>query len=162
MFAVSGLLLSCNNKKAENTAGTSIDTTAAIIDETKSVVQEGDSIVTTFVYEGVLPCADCSGIKTVLKMHTGKGPDYTHRFELSSTYQGKNPEKEFVQKGNFNVERGFGDDPNGTIYVLDWDKPESEQVYYGFSGYTPDKIFLLDKNREIIKSKLIYSLTLKK
>ncbi len=160
MFAISGLLMSCN-KKIENTAGISTDTTSTIIDETENVIPKSDNLGQVAIYEGVLPCADCSGIKTVLKIYFGDGTMESHKFELSSTYQGKGPGNEFVQKGNYNTERGLEKDPDGTIYVLNYDKPEGEQLFYGYTAATPDKIFLLDNKRQIIKSKLNYSLTKK-
>lgn len=161
MFAISSLIMSCNNKKNEKIVTTSIDSTSAIIEDTKSIIPESESLGEVKTYEGVLPCADCSGIKTVLKIYEGDGTMESHKFELSSTYQGKEPGNVFVQKGNFNLERGLEKDPNGTIYVLNYDKPEGEQIFYGYSAATPDKLFLLDNKREIIKSKLNYTLTLK-
>jgi copper homeostasis protein (lipoprotein) len=161
MLVISGLIMSCNKKKNENTVTTSVDSTSAIIEDTKTLVAETDSLGEAKIYEGVLPCADCSGIQTVLKIYQGDGIMESHKFELTSTYQGKEPGNVFTQKGNFNTERGLGKDPNGTIYVLNYDKPEGEHIFYGYTEATPDKIFLLDKDRQIIKSKLNYTLTLK-
>ncbi len=161
MLVISGLTMSCNNKKSENKITTPIDTTSSIVEETKSIVPESESLGEAKIYEGVLPCADCSGIQTVLKIYQGDGTMESHKFELTSTYQGKEPGNVFVQKGNFNTERGVGKDKNGTIYVLNYDKPEGEQIFYGLTSAEPNKIFLLDKERQIIKSKLNYTLTLK-
>ncbi|TPG40941.1 copper resistance protein NlpE [Flavobacterium pectinovorum] len=160
ILAISSLIISCNSKKKENLTNTSIDSTAAIIDDTRSLVSESESLGEAKTYEGVLPCADCSGIKTVLKIYAGDGTMETHKFDLSSVYQGKGDGKEFTQKGNYNTERGLEDDPNGTIYVLNYDKPEGEQIFYGYSAKSPDKLFLLDHDRKIIKTKQVYALTL--
>lgn len=108
-----------------------------------------------------MPCADCSGIETVLKIYQGDGTMESHKFELTSIYKGK-PDRNFVYQGNFNLERGLADDPDGTIYVLNWDQPESKQIYYGLFSNNPNKIYLLNNKREIIKSELNYSLTLDK
>lgn len=64
-----------------------------------------------------------------------------------------------VDNDTTNDER-LGNDPDGTIYVLNYDKPQSEQIFYGYSADNPDKIFLLNSKREKIKSKLDYSLSL--
>lgn len=155
ILAVACQLWACNSKKNEETVKT------VSKDAGSSIVEKG-SISKVNIYEGLLPCADCSGIETVLKIHQGDGTMESHKFELISTYKGKQPEKSFIQKGNFNYERGLENDPDGTIYILNWDKPESEQIYYGYKSANPDKIYLLDKKREIIKSELNYFLTLKK
>ncbi len=107
------------------------------------------------VYEGTLPCADCEGIETILKINI-----VDNKFELSSTYKGKQPEKNFKGRGNINTERGLEKDPDGTIYILNWDKPEKDQVYYGYYSKNPEKLYLLDRNKKMIKSKLNYFLEL--
>lgn len=151
-------LISCNSKKKEETT----TTTTISTENTDDIIAETDSLGEVTVYEGVLPCADCEGIQTILKIYAGDGTMESHKFELSSTYKGKKTEKEFVQKGNFNLERGLEKDPNGTIYILNYDKPEADQVLYGYSASDPDKIYLLNNKREKIDSKLDYFLKLKK
>jgi copper homeostasis protein (lipoprotein) len=124
--------------------------------------KENNTFSKTTVFEGTLPCADCSGIKTVLKIYNDYSVSQNNKFELISTYEGKQPQNTFTEKGNFNTERGLENDPDGTIYVLNWDQPEDKQIYYGHFSKNPEKIYLLDKNRKTIKSELNYSLTLKK
>lgn len=144
------LFASCNSKKQgakdENITGDPI--------ETQTEKEQTDNVL---VFEGLLPCADCSGIETILKID-----QINNKFELSSIYKGKSLEKVFKENGNLNTERGLEKDPDGTIYVLNWDKPQSEQTYYGYYSKNPEKIYMLDRNKKIIKSKLDYSLTLNK
>lgn len=156
MLVIACLLMSCNSKKSEDTIQPSV------VDTTNKTVAGNDSLGIATVYDGVLPCADCSGIETTLKIYAGNGTMETHKFELTSVYKGKEPQNEFIQKGNFNTERGLGDDPDGTIFVLNWDKPEADQIYYGYYSSKPEKLYLLDNKREVIKSELDYFLTLKK
>ncbi|WP_394776099.1 copper resistance protein NlpE N-terminal domain-containing protein [Flavobacterium sp.] len=146
-------LISCHSKKDEVTKVSSKNT--------DNIIEEIDNVGEIREYEGILPCADCSGIETVLKIYQGDGTVESHRFELSSLYKGKSQEI-IEDDGNYNLERGLADDPDGTIYVLNWDKPEDEQIYYGYLSETPDKIYLLDNKRQIIKSKLNNTLILKK
>ncbi|MNK60997.1 Lipoprotein NlpE precursor [compost metagenome] len=141
-------LTSCNLKKQE-------DTNKAIESDSTEISIEKDEVDSTMVYEGTLPCADCSGIVTVLKIN-----QIDNKFELSNIYKGKSPEKQFKEKGNFNTERGLENDINGTILILNWDKPEKDQVYYGYYSKNPEKLYLLDRNKKIIKSKLDYFLEL--
>lgn len=146
------VLLSCNSKNKEKASQISSQ-------ETDNESTE-DDLEKVFVYEGLLPCADCEGIETVLKIYQGDGTMESHKFELSSIYQGKGNGEIFKETGNFNLERGFGNDPDGTIYVLNYDKPEKDQIFYGYTATNPDKIFLLNNKREKIKSKLNYFLML--
>ncbi|WP_426484802.1 copper resistance protein NlpE [Flavobacterium sp. 2] len=148
-------LISCHSKvKQEENKIIALDSVNAKIEE--------KSKENVLVYEGTLPCADCSGIQTVLKIDLGNGTMEAQKFEISSVYKGKSPEKEFVEKGNFNTERGLENDPNGTIFILNWDKPTEKQMYYGYLSTDKSKIYMLDRDKKIIKSELNYSLELKK
>ncbi|TDW47373.1 copper homeostasis protein (lipoprotein) [Flavobacterium sp. 270] len=151
--AIMCLLLSCNSKKTDNNT---------LPENEKPVSKTNNDFRKTTIYEGLLPCADCTGINTTLKINTDYGVMQNNKFELISTYQGKEPGNTFTQKGNFNTERGLENDPDGTIYVLNWDQPLEKQIYYGYYSANPEKIYLLDKDRKIIKSKLNYFLLLKK
>ncbi|MEZ0131132.1 copper resistance protein NlpE [Flavobacterium sp. LBUM151] len=150
------IIISCNSRKNEKLLETPLkDTETSIIEDTKSLTEVS-------VYEGVLPCADCSGIETVLKIYAGDGTMESHKFELIQTYKGKGEGKTFKQTGNFNYERGLDNDPNGTIYVLNWDQPESKQIFYGCFSTDLNTLHLLNNKRKTIKSDLNYVLTLKK
>ncbi|MCP2028258.1 copper homeostasis protein (lipoprotein) [Flavobacterium sp. HSC-32F16] len=155
LLAIAIQLTACNSKKKEEKV-TKSETDSTTVNTEKSITE------TFLVYEGLLPCADCSGIATVLKIDQGNGTMEGQKFELSSIYKGKSPEKEFVEKGNFNTERGLESDPNGTTFILNWDKPADKQIYYGYFSSDTKKIYMLDRNKKIIKSKLNYSLDLKK
>lgn len=155
ILAMACLLLSCNSRKNEKLPETSLK------DIGTSIIEDTNSLNEATVYEGVLPCADCSGIETVLKIYRGDGTMESHKFELTSIYKGKEDRKPFKETGTFNLERGLEKDPDGTIYVLNWDQPESRQIYYGVFSNDPQKIYLLNNKREIIKSDLNYFLKLK-
>ena len=155
VLVIATLISSCNSKKKEDTVETAVKDSTTVSTE-KSTAAKVD------VYEGLLPCADCSGIETVLKIYQGDGTMESHKFELFTVYKGKSPEKEFIEKGTFNTERGLENDPNGTIYVLNWDKPAENQIYYGYYSADPEKVYMLDREKKIIKSELNYALTLKK
>ncbi len=142
------IVTSCNSKnsKEENNA---------VLTDTIANNEREDTVESIYVYEGTLPCADCEGIKTILKIDV-----VANKFQLSSTYKGKQPEKSFTEKGNINTERGLEKDPDGTIFILNWDKPEKDQTYYGYYSKNPEKLYLLDRNKKVIKSKLDYFLEL--
>lgn len=58
-------------------------------------------------YTGLLPCADCSGIKTILTLR----PD--HHYELSEEYEGKGDGQQFKSQGTFSF------DSSGLLITLD-------------------------------------------
>ncbi|MEI6280931.1 MAG: hypothetical protein WCP17_02955 [bacterium] len=62
-----------------------------------------------------------------------------------------------VKEGDLNTERGFRNDENATVYVLDWKKPETEQKYYVRLSNDSTHIQLLDSNRNIIPGELLKS-----
>ena len=69
--AIALLAIACNQT---NTAGNTTDsnTTTQSIAEQREIITENISYIGT--YEGVLPCADCGGIKTTLEEeYQGKG-----------------------------------------------------------------------------------------
>ena len=109
-------LLSCNSKKKEETISTPSE--IKDVESTESVLGK------VIVYEGLLPCVNCDGIETTLKIYQSDDTTRTHTFELTSIYKSKGPERKFVEKGSYNIEKGVGNDRERTIYVLDfinWD-----------------------------------------
>lgn len=69
--------------------------------------------------------------------------DYT-RYRLQTN--------ELVREGEMNSERGFDDDPDATVYVLNWQAPEGEQIRYVRLSAEPERLYALDGYQNIIKS----------
>lgn len=90
------------------------------------------SVVT--VYQGVLPCANCSGIDTTLSI---KGEDY----EMSTKYLGSG--------GTTDVERG-------KIKKISEDVIKVGDFYYKI--ISKNELLRLDMNGNVINSKLNYKL----
>lgn len=102
MFAMG--LVSCGNK--QNT-----DNQEAIVDTVAMAEPTPAPTPISGTFEGTLPCADCSGIKTELVI----GED--GKFKLTETYMAKK-EKQFVSEGE--IVRGEGGrfsltDKDGTV-----------------------------------------------
>jgi len=110
--------------------------------------------ISYMVYQGIIPCADCEGIKLTLKI-----ADDFQSYLLYELYIGKS-DNPFVEKGNLNTERGFEEDEDATVYVLNYDKPETEQKYFVRLTKYPGSVIMLDRNRKIIQSELNYKLLL--
>ena len=103
------------------------------------------------VFEGTLPCADCSGILTELTLFLE--PD---TFSLKETHLGsKDGDKTLTSEGKWAMLTGSVTDPNATIVQLDPDKPDSARSFLEVGG---DRLELLDRNQNRIESKLNYSL----
>lgn len=57
-----------------------------------------------------------------------------------------------VREGELNTERGFKDDIDATVYVLNWRQPEGEHIYYVRLTNDSTHLYVLDSNREIVTS----------
>ncbi|EPR68870.1 copper resistance protein NlpE [Cyclobacterium qasimii] len=115
-----------------------------------------DNTGTTWMYySGVLPCADCSGIKTELKLENS--PEKLERsYELTETYlETKDGDRKYVTTGIYEVIYGLEDQPGAmAIRLLD----DSSSTVKSFSQDKTGKLTLLDQDEKTISSKLNYSL----
>jgi hypothetical protein len=76
-----------------------------------------EPLVLTF--EGILPCADCSGIRTTLVL-TRRGAGWAEgTYRLTETYVGRGGS--FVTKGDWTTLRGSAADDDDTVYELNPD-----------------------------------------
>ena len=62
-----------------------------------------------------------------------------------------------VTTGAVNYERGYKEDPDATVYVLDYDKSESEQIYFVRLSKSTDTIQQLTSNRDLVTTTPILS-----
>ncbi|MEH6306947.1 copper resistance protein NlpE [Olivibacter sp. CPCC 100613] len=97
---VCGLVWSCNNGTKSSADGNVTDTTEEYVpidatsdDPDMHNAQNSLDIIGT--YKGVLPCADCEGIRTELTLKT----DST--YTLKNNYLGKGDGKEFEEEGRY-------------------------------------------------------------
>ena len=72
--------------------------------------------------------------------------DYT-RYRLTTN--------ELVRMGELNTERGFEDDIDATVYVLNWQQPEGEQMRYVRLTAEPGRLYLLDSEQKIITGSVL-------
>jgi uncharacterized lipoprotein NlpE involved in copper resistance len=78
------------------------------------------------VYKGTVPCADCSGLETVLRLYAKGKFDTTYAFYVrTQTYRGApHGDVTISDRGEWTVLRGDADDPDATVYQLN---PDDEQ-----------------------------------
>ncbi|MGZ3457671.1 MAG: copper resistance protein NlpE [Archangium sp.] len=89
-------------------------------------------------YEGVLPCADCTGIQTELMLLADGS--YTMR----ETYQGK-ATNTAETRGRYDIANGTPADPNAVVYQL---TPEQGAVRYFAAANDGQELRLLDANKQ--------------
>jgi len=104
------------------------------------------------IYEGILPCADCQGIRTKLTLFD---EDFTYRLE--ETYLGTpDGDRTAESAGTWTTLQGTGEDPTATIYRLNPGKPEEVR---SFLVVNEAEIEQLDRGGRKIESRLRYTLT---
>lgn len=107
--------------------------------------------VTERTFKGMLPCADCPGIKYELELWNDQYADKgTYKMEMD--YEDR--DTDFKQKGTWETIQGSYSDP---IYVLTPDSAKDGKTYFLFKT---DSLIMLDKQMKLIDSKLNYALKL--
>jgi copper homeostasis protein (lipoprotein) len=105
-------------------------------------------------YRGLLPCADCPGIDTVLSLFTKSPKDLAPtRYLLKRTYQDRG--NTIAEAGTWTVLRGTPDNPDATVYQL---KSSAGGQVTNFLRVSDDEILQLDSERRRIDAKLNFSL----
>jgi uncharacterized lipoprotein NlpE involved in copper resistance len=112
------------------------------------------------VYKGTLPCADCNGLDTVLRLYAKGKFDTTYAFFVrTQTYRGA-PRGDVVltDRGDWAVLRGDATDENATVYQLNPDDEQhSESLLLQDSG---SALVQLDREQKPIDSP--FNLTLRR
>jgi hypothetical protein len=104
-------------------------------------------------YTGILPCSKCDGITTTLNISSdgqNASIDMSHL---------DNP---FVEEGYdypLNTERGYENDPDATVYVLNPDQPVNDQRYFVRLTGKDSEVFEIGKNRKKFKDGKNHTLT---
>jgi uncharacterized lipoprotein NlpE involved in copper resistance len=112
------------------------------------------------VYKGTLPCGDCSGLDTVLRLYAKRKYDTTYAFYIrTQTYRGA-PHGDVVltDRGDWALLRGDATDENATVYQLN---PDDEQ--HSDSWLVQEKgdaLVQLDRDQKPIDTKV--NLTLRR
>lgn len=106
------------------------------------------------VYEGVLPCADCQGIRTELTLFD---EDFTYK--LVETYLGMpDGDRTLSSDGDWTTLRGTAGQPDATVYQLNPGEPEKVR---NFLVLDEGQIQQLDGDGRENESRLGYRLTRK-
>ena len=107
------------------------------------------------VYQGVLPCADCAGIKTTLTLYRDQDGEAS-RFELRQQYLDRGASGSGqVERGNWVDQRMQLDGQSYPLYVLNPDEPEEQ---FRFVQNRRNAVEMLDADGQRIDSDFNYTL----
>jgi predicted secreted protein len=107
------------------------------------------------VYAGILPCADCAGIRMELRLYADPGSGRPTRYERQQTLLGTRDGDITTEKvGRWTIER-TADDPRVVLYQLDYDQPKTRQSFLKVGN---DELRLLDRHEEEIPLSAPHSL----
>lgn len=111
-----------------------------------------DTLAVMAAYEGVLPCADCPGIRTRLTLFADSST-----YKLEETYMGqRDADSAFITYGQWSVLIGTEEFSEAEVYNLQPYNPEESRY---FRVINEDSLVQLDRTKHEIKSKLNYKLT---
>lgn len=125
-------------------------TTSGIAEKLSQQHQSKPVAVTAGTYAGVIPCADCEGIRMELTLKDNK------TFSLKESYLGTPKGKNnFEVTGKWFAAKGNRQDPNAVIIQL-IPAGKHDPAYFRLESKT--KIKMLDRQQNEIKSKQNYTL----
>jgi hypothetical protein len=133
------ILSGCSNSQQNPAAGKQIATPAV-------QREEADTLSNNYPnrYEGILPNPESPDVKTILCMSA----DYT-RFRLAEKNTVGPAMTRITESGHMNTERGYGNDENATVYILNDDQAGKWQfIMVRRTG--SDNLLLCDSSRKII------------
>lgn len=107
------------------------------------------------VYQGVLPCADCSGIQATLTLYRDQA-NQPSRFELRQEYlDGAKAGGSDVDRGNWIAERQSVDGKSYPLFILN---PTDPTEQFRFLQKATNAVEMLNADSERIESDYNYTL----
>jgi len=153
------LLLTFELENKKN-AGVPVTSRFSVRVQVASGAPAAGEAVLTGDYKGRLPCADCSGLDTELKLYAKGRFDTSDAFYVETrTYRGtRNGDMAYSDRGLWTVLKGSATDPNATVYQLNPDRPSETQSY--LLKENGAALVQLDRNLKPIDTKM--NLTLRR
>lgn len=112
---------------------------------------QSDSSNLLGTYTGILPCADCGGIRTDLRLYADQPSGQATRYEARETYIGTRDGDRTVDKaGRVKVVRGSASDKEAMVYQLETDRSGTLR---NFVRASDNELRLLDREqKELVSS----------
>lgn len=149
------LFVACNSRP-DNTPVTKSSIDSALAVKTRIPGEPDATKMLVGVFEGVLPCADCAGIKTELTLYQDVANADNNSYILKETYLGVNTgDTTFTSKGKWDILKGIKTDKEADVFFLNYDRPDESKYYLKEDEAT---IVMLDKEQNRIQSSLNYTL----
>jgi copper homeostasis protein (lipoprotein) len=104
-------------------------------------------------YHGVLPCADCPGIDTTVKLFAATPNDSHGVYVIHNVYQER--KRSYNETGTWTMEKGTPDNASASVYVL---KPKTGNGVTNFLRVGVNEIKQLDKDRKPFAGTVNFSL----
>jgi copper homeostasis protein (lipoprotein) len=105
-------------------------------------------------YHGVLPCADCPGIDTTVRLFAAPdGAEGHGRYLIRRAYQER--KSSYTETGTWTLEKGTPDDASASVYVL---KPQSGSGVTNFMRVGDAEIKQIDSDRKPFSGTVNFSL----
>lgn len=105
-------------------------------------------------YSGVIPCADCNGIRINIKFYND------NIYEQIEIYMNRNHDF-FKETGEYNIQKGWNGDSSSILYDLDDEAGIRQQYYVKYNEHL-NELTKLDINMKAIEPKHKYKLHLKR
>jgi predicted secreted protein len=100
-------------------------------------------------YTGILPCADCAGIRADLLIYEG-------RYDLRETYIGtRNGDRTAEKSGRVKLVRGSAEDKQATMYQLEADRADAQRYFLRAGN---NELRLLDREKRELATSAPHSL----
>jgi uncharacterized lipoprotein NlpE involved in copper resistance len=104
-------------------------------------------------YRGVLPCADCPGIDTTVKLFAPGAQDTHGLYMIHRAYEER--KSSYNETGTWTLEKGAPDKASASVYVL---KPETGSGVTNFLRVGDNEIKQLDNDRKPFGGTVNFSL----
>ena len=104
-------------------------------------------------YHGVLPCADCPGIDTTVKLFASAAKDTRGLYITHHAYQDR--KSSYNETGTWTLEKGTPGDASASVYVL---KPKTGSGVTNFLRVGDNEIKQLDNDRKPFAGNVNFSL----
>jgi len=141
-------------------AGAASNSTFSVKVQVASGAPGADEAILTGVYKGRLPCADCAGLDTEIRLYAKGRFDTTDAFYVRTQTYRDTPRGDvtFSDRGVWAVLKGDAVDPNATVYQLNPDDVTERQSF--LLTDKGDALVQLDRELKPIATKM--NLTLRK
>jgi len=109
-----------------------------------------DASVLLAMYTGILPCADCAGIRTDLWIYAEQHAGEASRYGLRETYIGTRGGDRTVERtGHLTVSHGTASEREATVYQIESDLPDGRR---NFVRAGDNELRLLDREKRELPS----------